>query len=98
MKSISKDLVIINIWQYSRVRCLRRLRGGVHLFSGGPVEPGVVDGETSKDARISWITYWAVLGQNTDNNSGFTIRCLICLYQWRTIVQSARGRFSRSGW
>lgn len=49
MKSISKDVVKL----VDNILLGRCLRGGVHLFSGGPVEPGVVDGEASKDARIS---------------------------------------------
>jgi hypothetical protein len=47
MKSISKDLVKLVDNRLLPGRCLR---GVVHLLSGGPVEPGVVDGEASKDA------------------------------------------------
>ncbi len=87
---LGKNLSDIGLYSWVVV-----LRGGVHLLSGGPVEPGVVDGEASKDARIGCITYWAVLGQNTDNNSGFTTSPSICLHQWRAFVQGARGRISR---
>jgi hypothetical protein len=50
MKSTSRDLVEKISMSYSRAVVLS---DAVHLFSGGPVEPGVVDGEASKDARIS---------------------------------------------
>ncbi len=65
-------------------------RWGSNLSSGNSIEPGVVDGQASKNTGYGAITSWTALGQNTDDDRLFRRCCSVSLDQRGAFVEGAR--------